>query len=114
MLPALVIHGGAGDVDDERALAKLKGVQIAARAGWRILNQPGGSALDAVEAAVRVMEDDTSFNAGSKHISKVYFFLFKKNYFLPGKYFFSLRTSIFIISVQDCCSTTILYFFIAP
>jgi L-asparaginase / beta-aspartyl-peptidase len=64
MLPALVIHGGAGDVDDERALAKLKGVQVAARAGWKILNQ-GGSALDAVEAAVRVMEDDTNFNAGS-------------------------------------------------
>jgi L-asparaginase / beta-aspartyl-peptidase len=64
MLPALVIHGGAGDVDDERALAKLKGVQIAARAGWRILSQQGGSALDAVEAAVRSMEDDTNFNAG--------------------------------------------------
>lgn len=65
MLPALVIHGGAGDVDDERALAKLKGVQIAARAGWQILSQPDGSALDAVEAAVRSMENDINFNAGS-------------------------------------------------
>ncbi|XP_059479103.1 isoaspartyl peptidase/L-asparaginase [Neocloeon triangulifer] len=65
MLPALVIHGGAGDVDEKRALAKLKGVQIAAREGWKLLNQSGGSALDAVEAAVRVMEDDENFNAGT-------------------------------------------------
>jgi len=64
MQPALVIHGGAGDVDEERATAKLKGVQAAAREGWRVLTQPGGSALDAVEAAVRVMEDDPNFNAG--------------------------------------------------
>ncbi|XP_065331772.1 isoaspartyl peptidase/L-asparaginase [Cloeon dipterum] len=65
MLPALVLHGGAGDVDDERAQAKLIGVQVAAREGWRILNMQEGSALDAVEAAVRVMEDDPNFNAGT-------------------------------------------------
>jgi beta-aspartyl-peptidase (threonine type) len=40
------------------------GVRRACEAGWAIL-RAGGSALEAVEAAVRVLEDDPTFNAGT-------------------------------------------------
>jgi beta-aspartyl-peptidase (threonine type) len=43
--------------------AHLKGVRKAAAEGWRVLER-GGSALDAVEEAVVVMEDDETFDAG--------------------------------------------------
>lgn len=43
--------------------AHLNGVRNAVTAGWRAL-EGGGSALDAVEAAVVVMEDDEAFDAG--------------------------------------------------
>jgi L-asparaginase / beta-aspartyl-peptidase len=43
--------------------AHLNGVRNAVNAGWRLLEN-GGSALDAVEAAVVVMEDDEAFDAG--------------------------------------------------
>jgi beta-aspartyl-peptidase (threonine type) len=43
--------------------AHLNGVRQAAAAGWRVLER-GGSALDAVEEAVVVMEDDETFDAG--------------------------------------------------
>ena len=41
----------------------LKGVGHARAAGWAVLSR-GGSALDAVEAAIAVMEDDETFDAG--------------------------------------------------
>ena len=64
----LVIHGGAGamrpkngDLDhEERA---REGLRSALEAGAALL-QRGGAALDAVEASVRVLEDDPCFNAG--------------------------------------------------
>lgn len=43
--------------------AHLRGVRNALAAGWRVLER-GGAALDAVEAAVVVMEDDETFDAG--------------------------------------------------
>src|ERR1700688_4916821 len=43
--------------------AHLNGVRNAAAAGWRALEH-GGSALDAVEEAIVVMEDDETFDAG--------------------------------------------------
>src|SRR5271157_5623763 len=43
--------------------AHLNGVRNAAAAGWRVLER-GGSALDAVEEAVVIMEDDETFDAG--------------------------------------------------
>src|SRR6476661_11232639 len=43
--------------------AHLNGIRNAVAAGWKILDL-GGSALDAVEAAVVVMEDDEAFDAG--------------------------------------------------
>jgi L-asparaginase / beta-aspartyl-peptidase len=60
---ALVVHGGAGDILDEEAEAHCAGVRAAALRGWAVL-QAGGSALDAVEAAVRLLEDDPAFDAG--------------------------------------------------
>lgn len=48
---------------DDMVEAHLRGVRNAMAAGWRVLER-GGTALDAVEAAVVVMEDDETFDAG--------------------------------------------------
>lgn len=61
---ALIVHGGAGDVAPEHADAVQAGCKEATLVGWRIL-QAGGSALDAVEAAVRSLEDNPLYNAGT-------------------------------------------------
>jgi L-asparaginase / beta-aspartyl-peptidase len=61
--PVLVVHGGAWAIPDAMVEAHLNGVRNAMAAGWRVLNR-GGSALDAVEEAVVVMEDDETFDAG--------------------------------------------------
>jgi beta-aspartyl-peptidase (threonine type) len=61
---ALIVHGGAGDISDSEVEPHRRGAAIAARAGWEILLK-GGSALDAVEAAIVVMEDDPEFDAGT-------------------------------------------------
>lgn len=62
--PVVLVHGGAGDIPEWRIPHKLFGVQKAARAGYEVLSKSEGSVLDAVEAAVKVMEDDEAFNAG--------------------------------------------------
>ena len=62
--PALIVHGGAGPIKDDSLPARLDGCRAAALAGWKILEN-GGSALDAVEAAVVVLEDNPLFNAGT-------------------------------------------------
>ena len=64
----LVIHGGAGTIDrstmtPEKEREYRAGLEKALRTGFEILKR-GGHSLDAVEAAVRVMEDDPHFNAG--------------------------------------------------
>lgn len=61
--PVIVVHGGAGRDDPEDRDARHAGVLRAADAGWSTL-AAGGSALDAVVAAVVVLEDDPTFNAG--------------------------------------------------
>lgn len=61
--PVLLVHGGAWAMPDDMVEAHLNGVRNAVAAGWRVLNR-GGSALDAVEEAVVVMEDDETFDAG--------------------------------------------------
>jgi beta-aspartyl-peptidase (threonine type) len=61
--PVLVVHGGAWDIPDDMVESHLKGVRNAAAAGWRVLER-GGAALDAVEEAVVVLEDDETFDAG--------------------------------------------------
>jgi len=63
MKPSLIVHGGAWDIPDEVVNMCKAGCERALAAGWSILNQ-GGSALDAVEAAVIVLEDDPVFDAG--------------------------------------------------
>lgn len=62
---ALLIHGGAGRIRDEVSPAYRAGMAAALDVGWAVLDA-GGTALDAVAAAVRRMEDDPSaFNAGT-------------------------------------------------
>ncbi len=62
-VPALVVHGGAG-ADPRTGREEMRaGMAEAARAGWERLTA-GGSSLDAVEAAVRVLENHPRFNAG--------------------------------------------------
>ncbi len=64
---AIVVHGGAGDINraalgPERDKAYREALSEAVKAGAAVLDR-GGSSLDAVEAAARVMEDDPHFNA---------------------------------------------------
>ncbi len=61
--PVLVIHGGAWAIPDDMVEAHLRGVRNALAAGWQVLEQ-GGPALDAIEEAVVIMEDDEIFDAG--------------------------------------------------
>jgi beta-aspartyl-peptidase (threonine type) len=65
---AIAIHGGAGVIDrtrmaPERETSYLAGLSVALDAGYAILER-GGSSLDAVAEAVRLLEDDPQFNAG--------------------------------------------------
>jgi len=64
----LVVHGGAGVIERGR-LTPAKDAEIRAGLGAALdagaaLLEVGGDALDAVEAAVRLLEDDPNFNAG--------------------------------------------------
>jgi len=61
---AIIVHGGAGSISADRFETAQAGCKEAALAGWRVL-QAGGSALDAVEAAVRSLEDNPNYNAGT-------------------------------------------------
>jgi L-asparaginase / beta-aspartyl-peptidase len=65
---ALAIHGGAGVIErghltHDREVAYRAGLLAALDAGSKLLRE-GRSSLDAVEAAIRVLEDDPLFNAG--------------------------------------------------
>ncbi|MQP65279.1 isoaspartyl peptidase/L-asparaginase [Niveispirillum sp. SYP-B3756] len=65
---ALAVHGGAGVMDRETMSAETEAtyraaLQAALNRGTAVLDK-GGSALDAVEAVVRGLEDDPLFNAG--------------------------------------------------
>jgi beta-aspartyl-peptidase (threonine type) len=64
MALSLIVHGGAWDIPDDLVDAHKSGCRAALLQGWSIL-QSGGHALDAVEAAIRVMEDDPVLNAGT-------------------------------------------------
>jgi beta-aspartyl-peptidase (threonine type) len=63
MKPSLIVHGGAWDIPDDAVDACKSGCSRALAAGWSILSR-GGSALDAVEASIIVLEDDPVFDAG--------------------------------------------------
>uniref|UniRef100_A0A1A9UHI4 Isoaspartyl peptidase/L-asparaginase n=1 Tax=Glossina austeni TaxID=7395 RepID=A0A1A9UHI4_GLOAU len=66
--PILLVHGGAGGISDTLAPRKVAGMKQALRAAVKHLlvtkDTLKSGALDAVEAAVRIMECDESFNAG--------------------------------------------------
>jgi beta-aspartyl-peptidase (threonine type) len=59
----IIVHGGAGTLTPERLEITQEGCKEAVLIGWHML-QRGGSALDAVEAAVQALEDNPNFNAG--------------------------------------------------
>jgi len=65
---AIVIHGGAGVITREKMTPEMDKIYRAAltealNTGRKILSQ-GGTALDAVEKTIRIMEDNPLFNAG--------------------------------------------------
>ena len=66
---AIAIHGGAGVIPratmtPENEAAYRKDLDLAVRAGYEVLER-GGTSLDAVTAAVKVLEDSPLFNAGN-------------------------------------------------
>src|SRR5271155_1612236 len=61
--PVLLIHGGAWAMPDDAVAAHEDGIANALTAGYALLEE-GATAVDAVEAAVVVMEDDETFDAG--------------------------------------------------
>ena len=66
--PMLVIHGGAGTITKasmtpERENEYRQALEASLRAGHAVLAR-GGSSVDAVEAAIRILEDNPLFNAG--------------------------------------------------
>lgn len=61
--PVIVVHGGAWDIPDNQVEENIAGVEEAVHRGWSILEK-GGTALDAVVAAVNSMEDNPIFDAG--------------------------------------------------
>ena len=63
MQPSLIVHGGAWDIPDDAVDACRAGCLRALHAGWTVLKN-GGHALDAIEAAIIVLEDDPAFDAG--------------------------------------------------
>jgi beta-aspartyl-peptidase (threonine type) len=68
--PSLIIHGGAWSIPDEAVKDCRAGIQGALEAGWKILSG-GGAAMDAVEAAIVVLEDDPTFDAGiGSHLNR--------------------------------------------
>ena len=64
MRPSIIVHGGAGREAPDDYEPRRRGCLAAVDAGWAILRS-GGTALDAVVAAVTILEDDPHFNAGT-------------------------------------------------
>ena len=70
MKPSLIIHGGAWSIPDEAVEDCRAGIERALKAGWKILSG-GGAAIDAVEAAIVILEDDPTFDAGiGSHLNR--------------------------------------------
>ena len=61
---ALIIHGGAWDIPEDLLEAHRDACTSAVHAGWSVL-PARGAAIDAVEAAIRVMEDHPGLDAGT-------------------------------------------------
>ncbi len=68
--PSLIVHGGAWSIPDEAVADCRAGCRRALEAGREIL-RCGGAAIDAVEAAIMVLEDDPTFDAGlGSHLNR--------------------------------------------
>lgn len=63
MTIAIIVHGGAWDIPLDEHQAHKDGCRAAMTAGYEIL-RGGGTALDAIERAIIMMEDDPTFDAG--------------------------------------------------
>lgn len=63
MKPVIIVHGGAKTISEDKVEANQAGCRAAVEAGWDVLCN-GGNAAQAVEAAIRVLESDQTFNAG--------------------------------------------------
>jgi beta-aspartyl-peptidase (threonine type) len=61
---AILVHGGAGEIEAASLPARLSGCRDAAEAGYAVLKSTG-RALDAVQAAVVALENNPLFNAGT-------------------------------------------------
>ncbi len=61
---SILVHGGAGDVARSSVGGHVAGCERAAAEGAKVL-AAGGSAMDAVQRAVEVLESDPLFNAGT-------------------------------------------------
>lgn len=67
---SFIVHGGAWDIPDAAVSDCRSGIERALKVGREILAK-SGSALDAVEAAVAVLEDDVVFDAGvGSHLNR--------------------------------------------
>ena len=67
---SLIVHGGAWDIPDAAVADCRSGIGNALEVGRKILSR-GGSAPDAVEAAIVVLEDDITFDAGiGSHLNR--------------------------------------------
>jgi len=64
MKPSLIVHGGAWTIPAAASEACRSGCRRALEEGWNIL-QRGGSAEDAVESAIVILEDDPVFDSGT-------------------------------------------------
>jgi L-asparaginase / beta-aspartyl-peptidase len=63
MTLSIIVHGGAKTISEDKVAANNAGCLAAVDAGWAVLTK-GGTASEAVEAAIRVLEADQTFNAG--------------------------------------------------
>ncbi len=63
MEPCIIVHGGAWDIPKDLWDSHRRGCSTAANDGYSVLRK-GGSAVDAVEVAVKSMEEDSTFDAG--------------------------------------------------
>ncbi|MCG6137562.1 MAG: isoaspartyl peptidase/L-asparaginase family protein [Nostoc sp. LLA-1] len=62
MIPTIIVHGGAKTITEDKVAANNAGCTAAVEAGWAVLIS-GGTAAEAVEAAIQVLETDQTFNA---------------------------------------------------
>lgn len=61
---SMIVHGGAWAIPDDEVAPHLRGVQAALELGWKLL-EAGATALVACTAAVQLLEDDPTFDAGT-------------------------------------------------